>query len=804
MASGNKTPASLKSFEAELKRAEKELEELEKKKIEIDVSINQEQSNYSKFVKNGDTSSADKSARRINSFDTDAVETEKRIDILKSKANELSSKIEDIKFSPQNTEEVKQLQKQLALAESKLDSSKKKANELKNEMKDTSSEEFSKSLDKANIKAKKLGTTLLSVFSKTKPFKSINNQLNSLNKKVGQLGKRITGLITGALVFNVLSSGLSKLSSGLIGVLNSNSQFASSLNQIKVNLLTAFAPIYNYVLPALNNLMTALSSITGQIATFVSGLFGQTATQAKNGAKSIYEQSKAYQDLGKNAKSAKNGLSSIDEIENLNDNENNTSGGASEGEIPSLDFSGEIEQSGKLLDYLNEIKKLISQGDFFGVGQKIASSINNALVSFDIVKLTDKISAGMQNTVQVFNGFINELDFSLLGTKFSQLGTGITRAIADAIKAVDWNNLGKGISDFITNIEWGQLAINIFDTIWNAISGIGTMLLAIDWGSVAKKLSDGTKQLWEHITKQIQSVDWRELGSKIITAIIDYIANIDYIGITLDLMKGLAVGITAAIDLVVGAFDALWKAILNFFGIHSPSTLAAEMGTYLIQGLINGIQSLKDNVLNFFGSLWSSIKNIFGNNVASWFRDTFANAWQAVKNVFSAGGKIFDGIKDGILNGLKLVINGLISGINKTITIPFKGINSALTKIKNIDILGAKPFKGLINTISVPQIPYLAKGAVIPPNAQFAAILGDQKHGRNLEAPEDLIRQIVREEGASNEMISLLIDLNKNILSLSNMCAVLNIDTTEIARALFKPLEDERNRQQLSTTVVRS
>lgn len=53
------------------------------------------------------------------------------------------------------------------------------------------------------------------------------------------------------------------------------------------------------------------------------------------------------------------------------------------------------------------------------------------------------------------------------------------------------------------------------------------------------------------------------------------------------------------------------------------------------------------------------------------------------------------------------------------------------------------------------KIPRLATGAVIPPNAQFAAILGDQTHGRNLEAPESLIRQIVREEsgGASQELI---------------------------------------------------
>ena len=55
------------------------------------------------------------------------------------------------------------------------------------------------------------------------------------------------------------------------------------------------------------------------------------------------------------------------------------------------------------------------------------------------------------------------------------------------------------------------------------------------------------------------------------------------------------------------------------------------------------------------------------------------------------------------------------------------------------------------------DIPALARGAVLPPNREFLAVLGDQKHGRNLEAPEDLIRQIVREETQGTE-----IDVNVN------------------------------------------
>lgn len=50
------------------------------------------------------------------------------------------------------------------------------------------------------------------------------------------------------------------------------------------------------------------------------------------------------------------------------------------------------------------------------------------------------------------------------------------------------------------------------------------------------------------------------------------------------------------------------------------------------------------------------------------------------------------------------------------------------------------------------NIPYLATGAVIPPNAPFYAVLGDQKHGTNLETPESLLRQIVREESGGEDV----------------------------------------------------
>jgi len=111
---------------------------------------------------------------------------------------------------------------------------------------------------------------------------------------------------------------------------------------------------------------------------------------------------------------------------------------------------------------------------------------------------------------------------------------------------------------------------------------------------------------------------------------------------------------------------------------------------------------------------WEGIKSVFGV-VGSWFETTFSKAWTKVKDVFSSGGKIFDGIKDGIASTFKTVVNGLIGGINRIIATPFNAINGMLNTIRSVSVAGFSPFKSLwgYNPLSVPSIPKLARGGIL-------------------------------------------------------------------------------------------
>ena len=128
-------------------------------------------------------------------------------------------------------------------------------------------------------------------------------------------------------------------------------------------------------------------------------------------------------------------------------------------------------------------------------------------------------------------------------------------------------------------------------------------------------------------------------------------------------------------------------------------------------------------------SVWEAIKNAFGK-AWQWFKDTLLDP---LVNGFK-------GMVNGIIGFLNSMISGIVSGIN--------GIINLLNKLKIdipdwVPIFGGQTFGFSIKPLTAPQIPYLAKGAVLPANRPFLAVVGDQRHGTNVEAPLATIQEAV-------------------------------------------------------------
>lgn len=152
--------------------------------------------------------------------------------------------------------------------------------------------------------------------------------------------------------------------------------------------------------------------------------------------------------------------------------------------------------------------------------------------------------------------------------------------------------------------------------------------------------------------------------------------------------------------------------------------------------------------------LMSDNFTLAATNIGNAFTDT----WNKIKASLMEGGDLFTPLTTGINTTFKTLLNGLITGLNVSITKPLQDVSKSFNILRALDVNGARPFAG-IPYLNVPTIPHLAQGAVIPPNREFMAVLGDQRSGTNVEAPLDTIKQAVAEvmgDGGNAQVIALL------------------------------------------------
>lgn len=307
--------------------------------------------------------------------------------------------------------------------------------------------------------------------------------------------------------------------------------------------------------------------------------------------------------------------------------------------------------------------------------------------------------------------------------------------------------IGKWFSNLWKQIKgvWSVVADWFMDTVIDPVVNFFSWM----WQRISKMASD----TWDSIVKFFSpSVKWfSDLFGSIRKTVSDVFYNIGVIaqGCWEIIKKAWSIASSWFNEKVVtpirNFFTNMWNGISSLASNtweRIKSVYSAVSGWFK-STLIDPVIGLFSNMWNGFvdgaRSAWDGVKSVF-STFADWFRGIFEKAWQGIVDVFSVGGEIFVNIKDGIVSAFKKVVNSLISGINSVVSVPFNGINYALRRIRDVSILGLQPFSG-IREISVPQIPYLAKGAVIPPNAPFMAMLGDQKNGTNIEAPLSTIQE---------------------------------------------------------------
>ncbi len=257
-----------------------------------------------------------------------------------------------------------------------------------------------------------------------------------------------------------------------------------------------------------------------------------------------------------------------------------------------------------------------------------------------------------------------------------------------------------------------------FSLIWDSIKTVFSVVKAVLSGDFDEAWK-GIRKIWDNVTKYYSQL-WDDI-KKIFSVVPKFFAEI---------FSKAWDGIKAVWSLVAAWFNnSVVQPVREFFtGLWDSLKKGASdawNGIKTVWNVVTGwfnntiIQPIKDYFTGMWDALkqgasdaWEGIKNTFAH-IADWFHDVFSGAWQRVKDVFSTGGKVFDGIKEGITSAFKDTVNAIIRGINKVIAIPFNKINEVLGTLRDFEFLGKKWFEGIINTFEVPSIPELERGGIL-------------------------------------------------------------------------------------------
>lgn len=632
---------------------------------------------------------------------------------------------------------------------------------------DTSIARDTRSLERMTNRAGDLNTQIMAAKENTN---GISLAAQAASKQMDKFFSRIKTLARRVLVFSLITKALTTLRSYMWSAIQTNDKAVEAVAKLKGALRTLAQPIVNVVVPAFTVLVNVITRVVNAISALVSMIFGTTAEESAKAAESLYEESDALDKTGKSAKKASKSLASFDEINRLSGTENKS-------DKVAPDFTSNEALSGK------EARGILG----------LITSIGALLLG---LRLSDSLISGLQTAVGLALAFQGAIKFisSLLSTWLSGLdwdnflGMLVGAAALVAGLALAFGKVGAAIGLIITGIAElvagfrdadinGWNLKNTLLTITGMISsGLGISLLTGSWIpliiagilSVVLAITVATghgKELIESLKTVVRG--FKDFFVGIFEG--DLIAAIGGLKTAFDGLKGVAYAVLDSFRDMTNNLLSLLEYVCGKIGLD-------------ISGII---QIAKNYVTNLFAIL---------KDAASGSVDAIVRVWQGIiefiSGTFSQDWEMaWTGIKD-ILAG---VLNGIITLFEKAANLCMNNINSILdlmqelTSFKLPDWLGGFEFKGInIPRLDKIKLPRLATGAVIPPNREFLAVLGDQKQGTNIEAPAAAIEAAVARGMAQ--------------YGGGNQTAILKIGEQELGRIIFKLNKDQTQRVGIQVT----
>lgn len=537
--------------------------------------------------------------------------------------------------------------------------------------------------------------------------------------------------------------------------------FQAQLTQASRAIGNIFIPILQKILP----IAIAVLRIVRELADAIAKLFHFKLTEIDysgvgNLASGAEDAAAGFDDATSAAKELKKSVMGFDELNILNGNA--ASGSGSAGVSGGSGFDFELPEYG----FLNDVSKQADE-----VTQKLKNALPWILAigaGFAAWKLGPKLGLDLQKTIGLAVGIFGALT----------LVQNILDAIVNGVTEENMTGMIFGMTLAVTGlyVALGPVAGGITAI----VSGLAVLAVAF---------SDAEKSGWNFQNQMLAIAGILAAGVGIGILIGSWIP------LLIAMIAALLLSITTSTghgqELINGVKETLQGFIDFFAGIFTGDTERTAKG---IEGIFSGLKgiigSVIDGIRDWLNGLldWIDKKTngklkplitgikaivtaVFGNikqtvgNIIDDIKTIFSGLIKFISGVFSGD---FDKAWEGIKDIFKGILNTIIDLLNGAINIIIKGLNWLIKQMNKIsfDVPSWVPFVGgksigvNIDYISENVLPRLAKGAVIPANDEFLAVLGDQTHGNNIEAPEGLIRKIVREEsGGSGEVhVTIVLD----------------------------------------------
>ena len=593
--------------------------------------------------------------------------------------------------------------------------------------------------------------------------KKVSDSMNTFSKRVAGLFKRV-------LVFSLITRALQSLRTWLGKTIMKNDEARAAVARLKAALLTLAQPILQVVIPVFVKLVNILTQVVTAIAKFFGMLSGKSWSSQKSAAQGLNEEQKALEGVGSAAEDASKSMASFDEINQLTDNSASAAGGGAGGSA-STEIAPDFSNLDMAEDKLHDILGLVGAIAAGLLAWKIASLFTNDLSKiWGIALAVAGAFALVYFWLDAWNNGIDLQNFLGMLAGLAALAVGLAIAfgpIAAGIALVVGGlaMLVVGIKDVIEN---GFNLVNTLTIIAGLLAaGIGISILTGSWiplliaGFLAalvalvsftghgEELIQGLKKIIDGFGKFFKGVFTGDMK------------------LAVEGIKQIWEGMKQTWNAIVNSIKDAWNMFITWLQSRSP-LLAAIFQTYgsFISGLYKSIKQWLSGIIEF---------------VSGVFTGDWTKAWEGVKDIFK-------GIWNGIITVVEYAINFIINGINLLIS----ALNTIHFEVPDwVPIIGGRSFGISIPLVSQVALPRLAEGAVIPPNREFMAVLGDQKSGTNIETPLETMVQAFRmamNESGGGRSQTIILQLNGR----------------EFARAVYKANNDETQRVGLKLAGVKT